>query len=100
MITTIQLNESVKKELEKLKQEKETYEDVIVRVINELERQRRLHGDLLIEGCKEMAQDSLRITKEWEATDAILDWEWNENYKRRHSSCKLGASSRIRTRED
>lgn len=28
---------------------------------------------LLIEGCKEMAEDSLRICKEWETTDAASD---------------------------
>jgi len=32
--------------------------------------------DLIIEGCKEMAEDSLKINKEWEATDSRLDWEW------------------------
>ena len=43
------------------------------------EEQKRKQKELLIEGCKEMAEDSLRITKEWESTDATLDWEWNEN---------------------
>jgi hypothetical protein len=32
--------------------------------------------ELLIEGCKAMAEESLKITKEWESTDAELDWEW------------------------
>lgn len=31
---------------------------------------------LFIEGCKEMAEESLRITKEWEPAD--LDWEWED----------------------
>ena len=31
--------------------------------------------ELLIEGCKVMAEESLRICKEWEAVDAELDWE-------------------------
>ncbi len=34
--------------------------------------------DLIIEGCKEMYDDMIKITKEWEATDATLDWEWKE----------------------
>jgi hypothetical protein len=29
-----------------------------------------------IEGYKEMAEESLKITKEWAATDSTLDWEW------------------------
>lgn len=32
--------------------------------------------ELLIEGCKEMAEENLKITKEWEATDNTLDWDW------------------------
>ena len=32
----------------------------------------------MIEGCKEMAADSLKITKEWEATDSRLYWEWQK----------------------
>ena len=30
----------------------------------------------MIEGCKEMAEESLRVTKEWEPIDNELDWEW------------------------
>ena len=41
MVTTIQLNENVKKELDRLKQGRETYEDVIVKIISSLEEQRR-----------------------------------------------------------
>lgn len=68
MVTTIQLNESVKKELDKLKNEKETYEDVILKLMIFSEKQKRNQKELLIEGYKEMAEDSLRITKEWEGT--------------------------------
>jgi hypothetical protein len=31
---------------------------------------------LLIEGCKEMAEESLKITKEFEAIEEDFDWEW------------------------
>jgi len=80
MVTSIQLNENVKNALDRMKQKSnETYEDVIVGMMKTLEMQRRKQIDLMIEGCKVMAEDSLRITKEWEATDATLDWEWNEN---------------------
>ncbi|MEK6888485.1 MAG: hypothetical protein AABW80_00070 [Nanoarchaeota archaeon] len=80
MVTSIQLNENVKNALDRMKQKSnETYEDVIVNMMKTLEMQRRKQIDLMIEGCKVMAEDSLRITKEWESTDATLDWEWNEN---------------------
>jgi hypothetical protein len=32
--------------------------------------------ELMIEGYIVMAEESLRITKEWETTDASLDEEW------------------------
>ncbi len=79
MVTTIQLNEDVKKTLDRLKTGKQTYEEVIVKMMTDLEEQKRKQRELLIEGCKEMAEDSLRITKEFEATDAEIDWEWDEN---------------------
>ena len=68
MMTTIQLNEDVKKILDRLKVGKQTYEEVVLDMINQLEEQKRKQRELLIEGCKEMAEDSLRITKEWEGT--------------------------------
>jgi len=75
MVTTIQLQEQVKSELDRLKEEpRETYEDVIRRLIKTIEIQKRKNCQLLIEGCKEMAEDSLKICKEWEAADA----EWPE----------------------
>lgn len=79
MVTTIQLDEKVKKALNRLKENKESYEDVIVRLLTLIEKQKRERRELLIEGCKEMAEDSLRITKEFEAADAEIDWEWNED---------------------
>lgn len=77
MVTTIQLNEKVKDRLEQLKESRnQTYEDVILMLMQFVEQQKREQEELLIEGCKEMAEDSLRITKEWENTDRTLDWEW------------------------
>lgn len=76
MVTTIQLNENVKKELDRLKTNKESYEEIIINLLKSVEKCKREQEDLLIEGCKEMAEDSLRITKEWEPTDFSLDWEW------------------------
>ena len=79
MVTTIQLNDNVKKELDRLKFGKETYEQIILNLMKTAEENKRKQEELMIEGCKEMADDMLKITKEWEPTDAELDWEWNEN---------------------
>ena len=76
MITTIQLRENVKNELDKLKVNKETYEEVILYLMKSVEQNKRQKKEFLIEGCKEMAEESLKTTKEWEATDKNLDWEW------------------------
>ena len=92
MVTSIQLNESVKKELDRLKTEKETYEDVILKLMRFSEEQRRKQKELLIEGCKVMAEENLKIVKEWEVIDNDFDWEWNGeienngNKKRRHTT--------------
>jgi predicted CopG family antitoxin len=76
MITTIQIRETVKNQLDKIKQtERQTYEEVILSLIKFVELQKRKQEDLLIEGCKAMAEESLRICKEWESTDAALDWD-------------------------
>jgi ribosomal protein L18E len=80
MVTTIQLNEKVKKALSRLRETgKETYEEIIVKMMRDLEKQRRRRRELLIEGAKEMAEDNLRITREFEVADSEIDWEWNEN---------------------
>ena len=79
MVTSIQLNEDVKNELDKLKIAKETYEDVILNLMRISEQHKRKQKELLIEGYKEMTKDSLRICKEFEHSDSDLDWEWNED---------------------
>jgi len=76
MVTTIQLNENVKNALDRLKSNKETYEEVILKLMKLAEKNKREQEELLIEGCKVMAEDMIRINKEWEAVDANIDWEW------------------------
>jgi len=68
MVTTIQLNEDVKKALDRMKSNKETYEEVILSLMKFSEEQKRKQKQFLIEGYKEMAEDSLKIAKEWEST--------------------------------
>ena len=79
MITTIQLNDQTKNSLSKIKQQGETYEALIIRMMQLLEQKKREQEELMIEGCKEMAKDMLKINKEWEGVDSDIDWEWDEN---------------------
>ena len=73
MATTIQIHEKIKLRLDDLKQERESYEDVIVNLIEKVEKQKKDQTSLLIQGYKEMAQESARITKEW----SFIDKDWN-----------------------
>lgn len=68
MVTTIQLNENVKKELDRLKSHKETYEDVIVNMISKISSDKENLNQLLKEEAIEMAGENLRIAREWEGT--------------------------------
>jgi len=88
MVTTIQLNENVKSALDRLKSNKETYEDVILNLMKTVEMHKREQEELLIEGCKVMAKDMIEINKEWESVGSDIDWKWNDNgiKKRRHST--------------
>ena len=79
MVTTIQLNENVKTALDRLKTNKETYEEIIITLMKISEKSKREQEDLLIESCKVMYKDMIEINKEWETADADIDWEWNGN---------------------
>ncbi|MBS3154905.1 hypothetical protein J4404_00210 [Candidatus Woesearchaeota archaeon] len=73
MVTTIQIHENVKNELDRFKDsKKETYEEVILELIRSAEKCRREQKELLIEGYKEMVKESLNATKEW--ANADKDW--------------------------
>ena len=76
MITTIQLNDQTKNSLSQIKQQGETYEALIIRMMQLLELKRRNQEELLIEGCKAMAEEDLKIAKEFEAIEDLDDWEW------------------------
>jgi hypothetical protein len=72
MVTTIQLTENTKDSLTKLRSSsKETYEDVILNLIKLSEIQKIKQKELMIEGYKEMAEESLKIAREWEG--ALMD---------------------------
>ncbi len=76
MVTTIQLNENVKRELDRFKTGKKTYEEVILEIMKLAEENKRRQKELLIEGCKATAEESLKITREFEAIEDLRDWEW------------------------
>lgn len=76
MVTTIQINEDVKKILDRLKTGKETYEEVILNLMKINEKYKREKEQLLIEGCKVMTEENLKITKEFEAIENLDDWAW------------------------
>ena len=80
MVTTIQLNENVKRELDRLKSNKETYEEIIINLMKIAEKCKREQEVLLIEGYKEMAEENLKIEKEWEGTliDGLEDEKWQK----------------------
>ena len=73
MITTIKIHESIKKELDFIKEGKESYEEVISKLLELAEKQKRSQKTLLIEGYKEMAEESIKLTKEWAKTDIAWD---------------------------
>ncbi len=76
MVTTIQLNENVKNALDRLKTNKETYEQIILNLMRIAEKHKRNQEGLLIEGCKVMSEENLKITREFEAIECLKDWEW------------------------
>jgi len=76
MITTIQIRDNVKNELDKLKERNQSYEEVIINLMKFAEKCKRNQKGLLIEGCKVMAEENLKITKEFEAIEDLRNWEW------------------------
>jgi hypothetical protein len=72
MVTTIQLSESTKNHLTNLRNSnKQTYEEIIINLLQLAEIQKRKRKDLLIQECKEMAEENLKIAKEGEC--ALMD---------------------------
>ena len=76
MVTTIQVNEDLKKVLNRLKGKKETYESVIINLVKFFEEQKRKKEEFLIEGAKATAGESLEITKKFESIEGDFCWEW------------------------
>ncbi|MEK6881012.1 MAG: antitoxin VapB family protein [Nanoarchaeota archaeon] len=80
-ITTIQLDEKVKNRLNRMKGDRETYEEVIVKLIDKEKTDKEKMEELLRAEAEEMAEESLKIAKEWEGTlmdglDKNEKWEF------------------------
>jgi len=85
VVSTIQLNENIKRALARLKEKRnESYEDVIVKLIDEKQAKKREQEELIKEGCIEMYDEMKRINKEWEGTlmdglDPNEKWEMDDS---------------------
>lgn len=74
MVTTIQLNERVKEMLSKLKTKRnETYEEVIIKLVDDMRENKMRQDELLKEGYLKMAKDIKQMNKEWSKADAKWD---------------------------
>jgi len=72
-ITTIQLNDNIKRELDKIKSSKETYEEVIIDLMKVAQQYKRKQKEHIIEGYRETAKVDLAIDEEWSSADKGWD---------------------------
>ena len=74
MRTTIQVHKTIKDELDELKvNQRETYEDIIVKLLTTMKQKQMMQIKELEEGYLEMAEDSIEIAKEWAVTEADFE---------------------------
>ena len=76
MVTSIQLNENVKRDLDRLRNGKETYESIILGLMKMVKSYKANQERLMKEGCLVMYDDMLELNKELEGADGDIDWEW------------------------
>jgi poly(A) polymerase Pap1 len=69
--TTVKIHMSTKEDLDELRQNYETYDDIINKLISEVKKKNLVKE--LIEGYKSNAKRDKRIVEEWEHTSE--DWE-------------------------
>ncbi len=55
---------------------KETYEAIILGLMKVVQTHRKEQEQLMKEGYEEMAEENLKIEKEFEAIEENTDWEW------------------------
>ncbi|HIG93820.1 MAG: hypothetical protein QT02_C0004G0010 [archaeon GW2011_AR9] len=69
--TTVKIHQSTKEDLDELRQDYETYDDVINKLISEVKKKNLVKE--LIEGYKSNAKRDKQMVKEWDHTSE--DWE-------------------------
>jgi predicted CopG family antitoxin len=79
MITSIQIHKDVKQALYRMKTSpRESYEDIIVRMMKIINNNKKDHEKLMKEGCIAMADESKKLAEEWLEVSTNADWEWKE----------------------
>lgn len=77
MISSIQVSDKLKKTLNNFRASpKESYEQIILKLINEIENQKSDYEKRLIEECQAISDESLRITKDFESIEDLDNWKW------------------------
>ena len=80
MITSIQLHKDIKFQLKSMKKPKESYEEVISRLIADNELTEKRKEEKLIQEYSEMneefTEEIKQITEDFKYADAELVWEW------------------------
>ena len=72
-ITTVKLHKKTKSALNKFKQNSESYEDAIKKLISKVEHEDKKSE--LIEAYKNMNNQDIEILEEWETTSAEIENE-------------------------
>jgi hypothetical protein len=83
-ISTIQLNQAVKRRLQEIKQKpNESYEEAIVKLLDEKQKKKEETEKLLREECEEFAEEYLKINEEFKYVDAEMNKyaEWDDSDK-------------------
>ena len=71
MITTIQIRNNIKKQLQLLKDENQTFEDVIISLLEEREKHKEKNIDLIQTEAKELNSINTDISKNLEDVEDI-----------------------------
>jgi len=71
MITTIQIRNNIKKQLQLLKEENQSFEDVIVSLLEEREKHKEKNIDLIQTEAKELNSINTEISKNLEDVEDI-----------------------------
>lgn len=81
MVSSIQLGHKVKETLAGYRTSpRQSYEDIILNLIAEVEKNKRADEKLLVEGYKEMANFDLKLCEELSGCDldGLDEYPWNE----------------------